>query len=131
MMIKKLAAMFTTLIMCLSILSATAFAADNNDNNYIEVTGYGFGPKNANVRSSFYKTYARQAARLDALRRILEAMQDVHLPSETTVVDMMLSSNDAIVTRLSGVVVNAKQVGKAKFNEDGSCAVTMRFYPNK
>ena len=130
MMIKRLAITLTTLIMCLSILSMTAFAANNNDNNYIEVKGFGYGPKNANIRSSFYKTYARQAARLDALRLILEIINKPDITATTEVVEMEVKS-DTIISRVSGIVVNAKQVGKAKFNEDGSCAVTMRFYPNK
>lgn len=127
MMIKRLAAMLTTLIMCLSTLSMNAFAAE--DNNYIEVTGIGYGPKNANIRSSFYKTYARQAARLDALRQLMEMFD---LTGETTPEDV--TSGDAIVRRsrlgLFGAVRNAKQIGKSKFNKDGSCEITMRFYLN-
>ena len=111
---------FTILFMLLMLMTTTAFAAT------IRVTGYGIGPQNVSMKSSFYKTHARQAARLDALRQISESVNGIKVDGETNIKDMMVM-NDTIRAQMIGNFKGAKQVGKAEFFDDGRCALTMEY----
>ncbi|MBQ3444674.1 MAG: hypothetical protein IJG33_15690 [Selenomonadaceae bacterium] len=119
---------------CVLILfasSATALAAD--EPRIIQVTGVGGGPAKWDQHDSFYKTFARQAARMDALRQLAESIGSIRVQSKTTVdpdgklkedivkVKTELIHNSKVFKLLKK---NARQVGKARF-EDGVCYVDM------
>ena len=91
------------------------------ENKIISTIGYGWGPKGSTLKDSFSKTYARQAARLDALRSLAEEIQGVD-------VEPSMSILDAKVHISSTVLKKAWQVGDAEFIQDGDqivCRVKM------
>ena len=117
---KKLAAMFVAAVIIFSA-ATPAFAEDNP--NVIRVTGQGYGSKSGNSNGSFYRNYARQAARFDALRRLAEAIGGVQINAyseekggRTTIDDLIATSkaDEKIAAKLS----KAKQVGEVKFLTD-------------
>lgn len=67
---------------------------------------------------------ARRGAMADAYRNLLETIKGVHVTSETTVQDMMTTS-DFIVTKVDGLVKGARLIGKAR-EVDGTMEVTLR-----
>lgn len=143
-MIRKLVAAFVTILFAAS-LHATAFA-DNGfipvdgdtkrllDGNFkagdiIRVTGVGAAPLNWDQRDSFAKTFARQAARMDALRELTEHFQGVTFTSEVPLAELDL--NARITTRISQdskvfkLLEKNARVVEVKFSDDGVCEVTM------
>ena len=123
--IKKIAALFLTAIM-LSMMSPTTFAAEIDwEKGTIRAEGKGYGPKNADPKSSFYKTYARQAARLDALRNIYLMIKGVTIDEEA-ILSLLLDPEPFSEVQCYHVSFQrAWQVGESKFNEDGICEVMM------
>ena len=131
-MIRKFIAAF---VLILFVSSATAFAntwteSSDYEKGIIRVTGIGFGPHNWDKQDSFYKTFARQVARMDALRCLVENLIDFSVDKSTTVGDLDLGI-DLIRTAINPddkvfklLEMNARQVGKARF-EDGVCEVDM------
>ena len=135
-MIRKLVAAFVTILFAAS-LHATAFA-DNGfipvdgdtkrllDGNFkagdiIRVTGVGAAPSNWDQRDSFAKTFARQAARMDALRSFVKYDYDESGDKVTYRI-----SQDSKVFKL--LEKNARQIGAARFSfDDGKliCKVDM------
>ena len=91
-MIRKFIAAF---VLILFVSSATAFAntwteSSDYEKGIIRVTGIGFGPHNWDKQDSFYKTFARQVARMDALRCLVENLIDFSVDKSTTVGDLDL-----------------------------------------
>lgn len=70
------------------------------------------------------KLMASRGAVVVAQRNLLEIIKGVNITSETTVQDMMTTS-DFIYTRIDGVVKGAQQVGEAR-EVNGTMEVTMR-----
>ncbi len=70
------------------------------------------------------KLMARRGATVDAQRNLLEIIKGVNVTSETTVNDMITSS-DYIYTRLDGVIKGAQMVGEP-VEKDGIIEVRMR-----
>jgi hypothetical protein len=66
---------------------------------------------------------AERAARADALRNLLEAIKGVRVDAETTV-ENFTTKSDRVMTRVSGIVIGAREVGKRYLN-DGSIEITM------
>ena len=140
-MIRKFIAAFVLMF----IVSSSAFAADEakviqvtaaDEPKVIQVTGYGIPPSNWDARDSFVKTFARQAARMDALRNLAEAIGTIHVQTKTTFDPDGNLEKDIVKTELIHdskvfklLTKNARQVGDAKFSfgDDGSlmCEVTM------
>ena len=75
-------------------------------------------------RSAQAKLLAARAARADAMRKLGERIQGLVIVSETKVEDFVTSS-DQIRSRMRAFLSGAKQVGKAKHMEDGTCEVTL------
>lgn len=100
----------------------TTFAA--KDDNFLTATGYGFGPKGANPKGSFYKSFARQVAKLDAVRRIVELTsimaEDTNLQEEVTV-----SESVTIKLEVTKFKAETMEVINEKF-DDGIFEVTVR-----
>ena len=111
------------IVVCVLILfvSSSAFAA--NEPKVWRVTGMGVPPSNWDQHDSFAKTFARQAARMDALRQLAEIVNGVHIERDDEK-DYFKTwvLHDSKVFKL--LEKNARQVGKARF-EDGVCYVDM------
>jgi hypothetical protein len=90
----------------------------NWTNKVLRVTGNGFGPERVKTLGR-RKILAKRAARLDALRNILEAVKGVQVTSKTSVEDMMLAS-DQIQTEAQGLVKGMRVV-KITYTDDGGC----------
>ena len=96
--------------------------------------GANAGPINWDKQDSFYKTFARQAARIDALRSLAEFLSDAkhfNVKSDTAAVNGDVV-NDIIKTELKHdskafklLEKNARQVGNATFDADGVCELFM------
>ena len=124
-MIRKFIAAF---VLSFFLLSATAFAAVE-PGEVLQATGVSLGSKNWDKNDSFYKTFARQAARMEALNQLAEMIGGVYSEKDKK------NPNQIIIRaklnrKASELLKNhARQVGEAKFsfNDDGSfyCEVTM------
>ena len=118
-------------VLILFVSSATAFAntwteSSDYEKGIIRVTGIGAGPHNWDKQDSFYKTFARQVARMEALRQLVEILIDSKADATTTIEDLMITDLKIIMELNPDdkVETNARQVGKARF-EDGVCEVDM------
>ena len=68
---------------------------------------------------------AERAARVDAMRKLLEQVKGLRLTSDTLVRDF-ITEYDEIATRAEGIVIGAEQVGRAYLHQDELIAeVTM------
>ena len=67
---------------------------------------------------------AERAAKVTALRDMVEFLQGVHVTAETIVEDAALKS-DVIRARVDAVIKQARQVGETQFDADGVATVTM------
>ena len=145
-MIRKFIAVFM-LIFFAATIHTTVFAATINGTdgyNYkdelkagdvIRTTGNGFFPEHWEQNNIFYKTFARQVARIDALRDIVGTLEiklnNFDLRSETKIENYNVLSNrieikihqDSKIFEL--LEKNARQVGDVKFLESGMYEVTM------
>ncbi|MBR0287385.1 MAG: hypothetical protein IJQ82_00235 [Selenomonadaceae bacterium] len=131
MSFKKFKACLTATIAMLAVLVTTAvFAAAEGTidwgNGTIQVTGNGVGKaKYKNSSPGQYRLTARQAARMDAQRKLAEYVNGVHVTGSSSMSDLALE-DDKVATVLQGVVLkNALEVGDPKFFEDGTCEVKM------
>ena len=88
-----------------------------------KVTAKGSGVPSAGVTPSQARIMAERAARADALRNLLESVKGVRVDAETTVEDYTTKS-DRVMTRVSGIVIGAREVGK-RYLSDGAVEITM------
>ncbi len=129
--------MVTTLLLLLSAgaaqgqgLGATGAVTEPNEFGVVDysmriitATGIGAIPTNApNVGMA--RANAIRAAKLDALRNLVEAVKAVRITSETTVMNNMVSS-DVIRTQVEAMVRGARQVGDVKYLSDASVELSM------
>ncbi|UCD37400.1 MAG: LPP20 family lipoprotein [Fidelibacterota bacterium] len=131
----KLVAAVVLLTLCTSIAwsqwSATPGAVTEQNEfglvdysqRVITATGIGAVPANApNVGAA--RANAIRAAKMDALRNLVEAVKAVRVSSETTVNNSMVE-NDVIRTKVDAMVRGAQQVGEVKYLSDASVELTM------
>ncbi|MBQ4402812.1 MAG: hypothetical protein II857_00180 [Selenomonadaceae bacterium] len=128
-MIRKFIAAFVIIFFA---ASTTAFAAAETKSGEVvhRVTGIGQAPTNWDQRDSFAKTFARQAARINALLNLVEAIDGIILETKTVggieIITTQIPQNSKAFKLLEK---NARQVGDTKFYfyDDGSssCEVTM------
>ena len=97
-------------------------------------TGTGLPPKNVDSNESFAKTYARQAARMDALHILAENMGGVRVDSTTDMregyrIRDYIKTSIIHTSKLFKLITNhARQIGEAKFtpiDDELRCEVTM------
>lgn len=88
------------------------------------VKAVGIGAPNLNLPIAAQRTGAIRAAKLDAVRNILETIKGIYLTSETTVRNSMVE-NDVIRTRVEGLAQNFKQVGEPRYMSDGSVEIAV------
>ena len=129
MSFKKLTACLTAAAVML--LMATVFALPEGTidwgNGVVQVTGNGVGKaKYKNSNPGQYMLTARQAARMDAQRKLAEYVNGVQVTSNSSMNDLALE-DDRVSTMLKGVVLrNAIEVGEPIYNKEyGTCEVTM------
>lgn len=103
-------------------ISAQVYAAPNWNTNVIQVTGMGVAPPNA-VSQAHSAMMARRAAVVDAYRQLAEVVNGVQVDSETTVEQMILTS-DIVKTRISAVIKGAVIVSEGELS-GGGYSVTM------
>jgi len=105
--------------------SFTAFAEPSSGmdwkSGYISVSGTGVPPAKV-THLGKARAMACRAAKVDALRNLLEATQEVRVDSVTLVKDAMIES-DLISTTVAGLVRGARMSDKHLI-PDGSCEVT-------
>ena len=88
------------------------------------VQATGIGASNPNLPPSAARAGAIRAAKLDALRNILETIKGMYLTSETTVRNAMVE-NDVIRTQVEGIAQGFKMVDGPRYLSDGSVEVTV------
>lgn len=89
----------------------------------IKATGIGAVPTNAsNVGAA--RANAIRAAKMDALRNLVEAVKDVRITSETTISNNMVES-DVITSKVEAMIRGAQQVGDVRYLSDSSVELTM------
>ena len=70
------------------------------------------------------RAMAVRAARADALRQLGEAVLGVRIDAHTTVKDFV-TQNDQIQGAFKGFLRGARELGAPKYNDDGTCEVTL------
>ena len=90
---------------------------------YIEAVGIG-APADKSIGKANARPMALRAAKVDALRNLLEITKGVQVDSATTVKDFTVES-DVINTQVNGLVKGA-QVVKTDYMSDGTVEVTLR-----
>jgi len=95
----------------------------NWSQGYIEAVGIGAVPDKS-IGKSNARPMALRAAKVDALRNLLEITKGVQVDSATSVKDFMVES-DIINTKIEGLVKGA-QVVKTEYMSDGTAEVTLR-----
>lgn len=118
-MIRKLVAAFVMILFAAS-LHSTALAFEPG--KVIRVAGLGAPPKNFDPKDSYAKTFARQAAQLDALRQLVELIDGVDPKEESPGKIVTRISQDNKVFKL--LEKNARVID-VKFLDGGGCAVDM------
>ena len=115
---------FTTmaLILCLA-MSVSAAANTDWNKGTIRVVGTGISNPNIAVSANHAKALAKRAAVLDAYRQLAEEVNGVHVDSETTVENLMIS-NDLIKTNVHALIQGAKIVD-VQYHGSETCEVTV------
>ncbi len=89
------------------------------------ITAVGRGPAQVSATSpSHNKAMALQVARVDAYRKLLEAVKGIQVDSITTVENLMITS-DVINAKVNGSIQGASPVGDPKYLSDGSVEFTI------
>lgn len=84
----------------------------------------GIGAPNPNMPIAAQRAGALRAAKMNALRNLLEIVKGINLTSETTVENAMVT-NDVIVTRVEGVLRNYTIVGQPRYMSTGDVEITV------
>jgi len=96
----------------------------NYSAQYIEAVGSSIIDTSRFKNKAQANAMARRGAVVDAQRNLLEIIKGVHIQGETTVQDLITTS-DKVVSKVEGVVKGAQMVGKPRI-VDGEIEVTMR-----
>ena len=122
-MISKLKLFGVLLATIIFAISAQVDAAPNWNTGTIQATGYGIPNPKFSSTPAQAMGMARIAAIADAQRNLLAAVQGVQVDSETTVENMMTTS-DIIKTKVSGIVRGARIIDEGEV-AGGGYSVTM------
>ena len=74
--------------------------SDDQDIVHLTATGMGMGPANRSEKSSMYRTYARQAAKLDALRVLAEQVGGISVESYTEITELDVTA-DMVTSKIN------------------------------
>ena len=122
-MLKKIKLLGVLLAAIILSIGAQADAAPNWNTNTIQVTGMGVSNPNMARTPAHASMMARRAAVADAYRQLAEVVNGVQVDAETTVEQMMLTS-DIVKTRISAVIKGAVIVSEGELS-GGGYSVTM------
>lgn len=122
-MFKKVKLLGVLLAAIIFAIGAQADAAPNWNTGTIQVTGMGVSNPALARTAAHASMMARRAAVADAYRQLAEAVQGVQVDAETTVEQMMLTS-DVVKTRVSAVIKGAQIVDEGEL-AGGGYSVTM------
>ena len=114
------------LAVAVMMLTATVLADPANEGTdwekgVIRVTGIGYAKAGAKRGQ---RGQAQQAARMDAQRKLVEAVKGVNVDAESTMEDLMLV-NDKVRTSVSGTIKHFVQIGESKYYDDGACELIL------
>ena len=122
-MLRKIKLLGLLMAIVLFAVSGKVDAAPNWNTNVIQVTGTGVANPNMATTPAHASMMARRAAIADAYRQLAEAVNGVQVDAETTVEQMMLTS-DVVRTRISAVIRGATVVSEGEL-AGGGYSVTM------
>lgn len=122
-MLCKLKMLGVLLAIMLFAASSTVNAAPNWNTNTIQATGTGVANPRMATTPAHASMMARRAAVADAYRQLLEAIKGVNVDAETTV-EQMMTTSDVITLKVSGIVKGAKIVSEGEL-AGGGYSVTM------
>lgn len=122
-MIRKFKLFGVLLAAIIFAISVQVDAAPNWNTGTIQVTGMGVANPAMATTPAHLSMMARRAAVADAYRQMAEAVQGVQVDAETTVEQMMLTS-DIVKTRVSAVIRGARIVSEGELS-GGGYSVTM------
>jgi len=122
-MSKKFFKLVGLLLAIFLVISAKVDAAPNWNTNTIQVTGMGVANPNMAVSPAHLSMMARRAAITDAYRQLAEMVNGVQVDAETTVEQMMLTS-DIVRTKINAVIKGARIVSEGELS-GGGYSVTM------
>ncbi|MBR3051942.1 MAG: LPP20 family lipoprotein [Selenomonadaceae bacterium] len=122
-MLGKFKLLGVLLAVILFAVSGKVDAAPNWNTNTIQVTGMGVANPQLARSPAHASMMARRAAIADAYRQMAEIVQGVQVDAETTVEQMMLTS-DIVKTRISAVIKGAQIVSEGEL-AGGGYSVTM------
>ena len=122
---RKILSVLTTMLAVMVFSISSVFAADNVnwDSANVTVTGMGAQPARA-VNPAQARMLARRAAVADAYRQLAESIKGVNVDAETTVENMMVSS-DIIRTKVNAMIQGAVVVSEREI-PGGGYEVTMK-----
>ena len=99
------------------------FEADKFSGSVITVTGSAVGPKNAIVGSNFYKSFARQAAKIDALEQLVESIQCTLTSADEAKVEIEVEFDEKLWDKYFSKI----EIVEIKFVDNGEvCEVTLK-----
>ena len=122
-MLKKFKLLCVLLMAIIFSVTAQADAAPNWNTGTISVTGMGVPNPNMATTPAHASMMARRAAIADAYRQLAEAVNGVNVDAETTVEQMMLTS-DVVKTRVNAVIRGARITSEGEL-AGGGYSVTM------
>ncbi|MBR4903100.1 MAG: LPP20 family lipoprotein [Selenomonadaceae bacterium] len=122
-MLSKIKLLGLLMAIVLFAVSGKADAAPNWNNNTIQVTGMGVANPAMARTPAHAAMIARRAAIADGYRQLAEAVNGVQVDAETTIEQMMLTS-DIVKTRVSAVIKGAQIVSEGEL-AGGGYSVTM------
>jgi len=111
----------------LDLVEQSGNGSINWSKGVVEAIGIGAPPEKYYDKPQA-RPMALRAAKIDAMRNLLEATKGVQIDSNTTVVDFMVDS-DVISARVQGMVRGAKIV-KQEYLSDGTVEITMQMHLN-
>ena len=123
--IARIGRMVCLLAALMLVTSVSALAAEMGvdwDSRVITVTGMGAAPMNA-VNPAQANMLARRAAVVDGYRQLAESVKGVNVDAETTVENMMVTS-DVVHTKISALIQGARVIAEKPV--PGGYEVTMQ-----
>ena len=118
----KLLGLFMAMMLVTSVPALAAELGVDWDSRVITVTGMGAAPPNA-MNPAQANMLARRAAVVDGYRQLAESVKGVNVDAETTVENMMVTS-DVIHTKISALIQGARIVAERAV--PGGYEVTMQ-----
>ncbi|MDQ6950900.1 MAG: hypothetical protein Q9M26_04480 [Mariprofundales bacterium] len=105
-------------------IERSANGSINWSSGEVHATGIGVPPERYKKYPARARAMAIRAAKIDALRNLMEQMQGVRVESQTLMKDAAIDS-DLVRTTMKGTVRNASMVGKPHYMEDMSVEIEM------